>query len=308
MPAAKKPAKKPAARKRSAAKPKKKEIEEVIEERIERTEPRRKEDGPIASALAIGIVALIVGSALGGWLAFRIAESDEYVEEVVVVEEVVEEPEVIEEPEVVLDPLVERAGVVISGDEDDDLFLYNNDYYGFQFEFPSEWDAEERVIIAGPETTLVYISNDVSGDAYGGVGDIRSTVKVIELDGRSFEDATDNLEINDERMTDKLEVLRRAYTIPEDAPTADDVEYESQRLRIDGHDVLMNLEQWTVPGYIEGPAYTYREYWIELDMSNVLYIRLASPTGEDVDETLEPAREMVGSLEFYNPIRARLDS
>ncbi len=302
------PTKKPTSRKK-VTKPTKKKVEKPVE----KVESNKKDDGPVKGAAALGIVAILIGLTIGGYIASRYFDPpaqdagvpDDLIEQLAsqLADDIVNEREAVdlEERKGFVQEIAEENGEEVAETEEPkvaSLMRYINGYYGIAFTFPASWVFDGDVEIIEDETRLGVISSDK----------VELVISAIEFSELSFKRAARKLLTTEDEVTDEVEEVVRRYAElhPDEDPltlTPADVEYGSEDFVVDGHDALVD---WYVRPVLDGePEAVVRKFWINAGGGTMYYLRFTYPVFEPTEEVLEdPYAAMVQSIidtfEFTN--------
>lgn len=278
--------KKPAPKKRSSAK---KPLDKV--EKDESRTPR-KSDHPMKSVAALGIVAVLIGLSVGGYIAsrsFELPAEDAVVDEARVNELAEQLAQKMREEEATLDPEKIRgytqtvASTPVSdgaGNEvvpDPTHMRYANDFYGIAFEFPIAWAVDASVEVSDAEVHLATISSN----------EIEMRVRVAKYDERSFKRAVEARVTTQEEVYAAVEDKRAEFArlFPEKIDafslSVETTSFGNEARRIDGHDAFVD---WYVAPVLEGePARVRQRFYIDGGRGTMFEVLMSFPVAVGAD-------------------------
>ena len=263
-------------------------------EKVKKDEPptKRGGDNPLKSVVALGIVAILIGLSVGGYIALRYFEpssAETSVDEVRVNELAEQLAQRMLEEEVALDPEEIRGytqAVVPTpvsdgaGNEvvpDPTHMRYVNDYYGFTFEFPIIWAVDASVEISDVEARLVTITSN----------EIEMIIRVSKYDERSFKRAVQGWFTTEEEVSAAVETKRAEFAqlFPESVDTfplsVEETDFGHEEQSVDGHDAFVD---WYVAPALEGESVRVRRrFYIDNGRGTMFVTSMSFPVAVGAD-------------------------
>ncbi len=272
-------------------------------------------DSPVKGAAALGIVAILIGLTIGGYIASRYFDPptqdagvpDDLIEQLAsqLADDIVSEREEVdpEERKGFVQEVVEVSADTEEVVETDEpviatLMKYINGYYGIAFTFPAPWVFDGEVEIIENQTRLGVISSDK----------VELIANAVEFSELSFKRAARKQLTTVDEVTDEVEEVVRKYAElnPEEGPlllTPVDVDYGSEDFVVDSHDAIVD---WYVKPVLDGePKAVVRQYWINAGGGTMYHLRFTYPVFEPTEEVLEDpymgmVQAIIDSFEFTN--------
>lgn len=301
--------KKSSSRKRVQSK--QKSLEGKPLDRMEKDENRssRKEDQPIISALALGIVAVLIGLTVGGFIASRYFEPP--VQEGAVDEGLVNrlaeqlaaqkladgvqlDPEIVKGYTQAVAPMPVSDGAGNEVTPEPTHTRYVNDFYGISLMFPIAWTADASVEIQDETVRLAQLSSN----------EVEMIVSAVKYDERSFKSATQKRFTTVEEVSAAIEEKRAQYaSLFPDATEAFPLSVETTDFgydarRFDAHDAYVD---WYVEPVLNGePLLVRRRYFIDSGRGLMLEVKVTFPVAVGVDP--------VTGAELENPFNEIVDA
>lgn len=263
-------------------------------DKVEKDESRssRQSDHPIKSTVALGVVAVLIGLTIGGYVASRSFEQpteDTSTDEARVNELAEQLAQKMREEEATLDPEEIRgytqtvASAPVSdgaGNEvvpDPTHMRYANDFYGIAFEFPVAWAVDASVEVSDADVHLATISSN----------EIEMRVRVEKYDERSFKRAVEARVTTQEEVYAAVEAKRAEFArlFPEKIDafslSVETTSFGNEARRIDGHDAIVD---WYVAPVLEGePARVRQRFYIDGGRGTMFEVLMSFPVavGDD---------------------------
>jgi hypothetical protein len=281
----------------------------------------QRTDNPIKGAAALGIVAVLIGLTIGGYIASRYF--DPPTQEIGVPEDLIEQlatqlaDDMVSEREAI--DLDARKGYVqeivevvmeTEGAEGEvetelpgesvavSLMRYINGYYSIAFSFPASWIFDGEVEAIENQTRLGVLSSDK----------VELVVNAVEFSELSFKRAARKSLTTEDQVIDDIEdVVRRYSELNTDSEplelTLADVDYGNEEFKVDSHDAFVD---WYTEPVLEGePRATVRQYWVNGGSGTMYHLRFTYPVIEPTEELLDDLYlsmidGIIASFEFTN--------
>lgn len=274
--------------------PKKRSSAKKPLDKVEKDESRatRQSDHPIKSAVALGVVAVLIGLTIGGYLASRYFEqpvegtsTDEarlnelaqQLAQQILEEEATLDPEEIRGYTQTVVPASVSDGAGNEVAPEPTHMRYVNDFYGVALEFPVAWAVDASVEVRDAEVHLATIASN----------EIEMRVRVAKYDERSFKRAVEARVTTQEEVYAAVEAKRAEFArlFPENIDafslSVETTSFGHEARRIDGHDAFVD---WYAEPVLEGePARVRRRFYIDNGRGTMFVVSMSFPVEVGAD-------------------------
>ena len=171
---------------------------------------------------------------------------------------------------------------------------------------PSGWKKIENksFTINAPETWIINespkvfsLASGVADDAYNDPDIVDINITKIEKNGKTLEEIVSEYSSTEKTADSLVELMQKEATPPYNEITRDDIKVSRENILLNnGQDAIKNIFQCLKICYIEGPAYTLNEYFVETH-ETIFRLNASTATTEKTETLLLVAEQVIKTFE-----------